>query len=296
MIRTPPSRRAAEGFNQAIPDGLQQIVNWMMAKDPAGRYPTPERAAQALEVFLAAGSAPPSSPDLDPQMQPYLNWVESESGRIRRCPRPGGADRQTAPMIDRPPARPRPAGKPPSAVPSHGRRAGPLPRKARNATSVEKCGRRRSGGRRRGVAARSRSGGAAALDVELVSLPASGRTPGSAWPQVLTRRDFALFFAGVGAHPGRLTWSAWAWPGCFGGAPTRRNNFCAIDAIPSDAFASPPLPRPASRSTSSVEDGLIASVTPAGDGPVDLSAGWVAPALFDLQINGCDGKASSRRS
>jgi N-acetylglucosamine-6-phosphate deacetylase len=38
-------------------------------------------------------------------------------------------------------------------------------------------------------------------------------------------------------------------------------------------------------------DGVIASITPAGAGPVDRSAGWVAPALFDLQINGCDGKA-----
>src|SRR5262245_18823732 len=38
-------------------------------------------------------------------------------------------------------------------------------------------------------------------------------------------------------------------------------------------------------------DGRIAAVGPAGDGPADLSAGWVAPALFDLQINGCLGKA-----
>ncbi len=38
-------------------------------------------------------------------------------------------------------------------------------------------------------------------------------------------------------------------------------------------------------------DGVITSIAPAGTGPVDRSAGWVAPALFDLQINGCDGKA-----
>jgi N-acetylglucosamine-6-phosphate deacetylase len=38
-------------------------------------------------------------------------------------------------------------------------------------------------------------------------------------------------------------------------------------------------------------DGIIESVAPAGGGPVDRSAGWVAPALFDLQINGCDGRA-----
>jgi N-acetylglucosamine-6-phosphate deacetylase len=35
--------------------------------------------------------------------------------------------------------------------------------------------------------------------------------------------------------------------------------------------------------------GLIQAVGPAGSGPADRQAGWVAPALFDLQINGCDG-------
>ena len=58
MIRhaTEPTRPLKE-FNPAVPDGLQQILDWMMAKDPAGRYPTPERAGQALEMFLAAGAA-----------------------------------------------------------------------------------------------------------------------------------------------------------------------------------------------------------------------------------------------
>jgi N-acetylglucosamine-6-phosphate deacetylase len=37
------------------------------------------------------------------------------------------------------------------------------------------------------------------------------------------------------------------------------------------------------------EDGRIAAMGAAGNGPVDVEAGWVAPALFDLQINGCDG-------
>ena len=31
--------RPLKDFNPAVPDGLQQIVNWMMAKDPAQRYP-----------------------------------------------------------------------------------------------------------------------------------------------------------------------------------------------------------------------------------------------------------------
>lgn len=38
-----------------------------------------------------------------------------------------------------------------------------------------------------------------------------------------------------------------------------------------------------------VESGLIASVGPACSEPADREAGWIAPALFDLQINGCHG-------
>ncbi len=37
------------------------------------------------------------------------------------------------------------------------------------------------------------------------------------------------------------------------------------------------------------EHGRIARLAPAGNDPVALEAGWIAPALFDLQINGCDG-------
>ena len=68
-------------FNPAVPDGLQQILNWMMAKDPAGRYPTPDRAAQALNVFLAAGTDALASPEADPKMRPFLTWLEVEGKR-----------------------------------------------------------------------------------------------------------------------------------------------------------------------------------------------------------------------
>jgi N-acetylglucosamine-6-phosphate deacetylase len=37
------------------------------------------------------------------------------------------------------------------------------------------------------------------------------------------------------------------------------------------------------------EQGRIARLGPAGEDEVEVEAGWVAPALFDLQINGCDG-------
>ncbi len=41
------------------------------------------------------------------------------------------------------------------------------------------------------------------------------------------------------------------------------------------------------------ERGTIVAVGPAGTGVPDSEAGWLAPALFDLQINGCDGQSFS---
>src|SRR5262249_41901171 len=72
------ARRPLRELNPAVPDGLQQIVGWMMAKDPAQRYPTPERAAQALQVFLAAGDRSPAAPEADPNMRSYLTRLEGE--------------------------------------------------------------------------------------------------------------------------------------------------------------------------------------------------------------------------
>ncbi len=63
-------------FNPQIPDGLQQIVNWMIAKQPGERYPTPERAAQALQMFLLADDVPAKPIDDAPQMRKYLTWLE----------------------------------------------------------------------------------------------------------------------------------------------------------------------------------------------------------------------------
>lgn len=47
------------------PEGLQLVLNWMTAKDPNQRYPTPARAAQALLVFV---KAPPAPDDLKAPM------------------------------------------------------------------------------------------------------------------------------------------------------------------------------------------------------------------------------------
>jgi N-acetylglucosamine-6-phosphate deacetylase len=41
------------------------------------------------------------------------------------------------------------------------------------------------------------------------------------------------------------------------------------------------------------EGGRIRAVGPPSPQPADAEAGWVAPAFFDLQINGCDGRSFS---
>jgi serine/threonine protein kinase len=84
--------KALKTFNPAVPDGLQQIVNWMMAKEPAQRYPTPERAAQALQVFLVAENEQLAAPEADPRMQTYLSWLEEDGGK-----RPAAPPVQTGP-------------------------------------------------------------------------------------------------------------------------------------------------------------------------------------------------------
>jgi serine/threonine protein kinase len=100
-------------FNPAVPDGLQQIVNWMLAKEPGGRYPTPERAAQALQVFLAAGNDALAAPENDPKMRSYLTWLELED---RKPAPPAGPPGQTIPDIPAADAGPRKAAETPTVV------------------------------------------------------------------------------------------------------------------------------------------------------------------------------------
>jgi len=44
--------RPLRELNPEVPDGLQQVMNFLLAKDANQRYPTPERAAKALQIFL----------------------------------------------------------------------------------------------------------------------------------------------------------------------------------------------------------------------------------------------------
>ena len=73
---TQTPKRLAE-LRPDLPDGLQAILDWMMAKDPAQRYPTPDRAAQALQVFLMAGEEPARPLEADADMAAYLRWLQA---------------------------------------------------------------------------------------------------------------------------------------------------------------------------------------------------------------------------
>jgi serine/threonine protein kinase len=78
--------RPLKELNPSIPDGLQQIVNWLLAKDPSKRYPTPERAAQALQMFLTPGGAQARPIEEAPQMKRYLTWLETSGSDLLAAP------------------------------------------------------------------------------------------------------------------------------------------------------------------------------------------------------------------
>jgi serine/threonine protein kinase len=104
--------RPLKNFNAQIPDGLQQIVNWMMAKNPEERYPTPERAAQALQVFLLADNVPAQPIDAAPQMRSFLTWLEKNQGQAEPPSAPSPSAPTAAPMPAANPQAPPPALKP----------------------------------------------------------------------------------------------------------------------------------------------------------------------------------------
>jgi serine/threonine protein kinase len=113
--------RPLQVFNPEIPDGLQQIVNYMMAKQAAQRYPTPERAAQALQLFLLAESQAPKPLEEAPQMRSYLTWLETSAPKDVAPAPPAPAPVAVATPVPTPavtaalaPPAPMPVAKPPS--------------------------------------------------------------------------------------------------------------------------------------------------------------------------------------
>jgi serine/threonine protein kinase len=167
--------RPLSELNPAVPEGLAQILSWMMAKDPSQRYPTPERAAAALRVFLVAGAGPVPARS-DPAAKAYLDWLNQQAPV---------AETVVATPVSAPPARAsKPAPPPVRAVPV----AAPAPRDADLPVAEE-------------------------VDVELIEQPApkkpvaAGKSkpveavpvePPAGAPFGLTRREFLMLGIGAG--------------------------------------------------------------------------------------------------
>jgi eukaryotic-like serine/threonine-protein kinase len=77
--------RPLRELNPSAPAGLQGILDNMLAKDPAQRYATPERALQDLRAFLVAEQAPEQP---QPKMQEYLKWLAAREAAQPAAPEP----------------------------------------------------------------------------------------------------------------------------------------------------------------------------------------------------------------
>jgi hypothetical protein len=172
---------------------LQQIVSWMMAKDPAKRYPTPERAAQALQVFLAAEAAPLANPEAEARMRSFLTWLEmgdeSKSATPPKAapPAPAPAAKPVAPAVALPVAAvaapPAPSPAPPVARPPKPDKHPPKKPKRQEAPAPA-------------VAAPVATEAASAFDVELLPPTRAAAQTGLAG---LSRRDFVFMSVGAGS-------------------------------------------------------------------------------------------------
>ncbi len=83
---TEPSPRLADKGVTGQPE-LQGILDTMMAKDPAQRYPTPAAAAKAVERYLTSGQAkpPPAARVVTPA---YLQWLATQGQSLPPAARP----------------------------------------------------------------------------------------------------------------------------------------------------------------------------------------------------------------
>jgi serine/threonine protein kinase len=200
-------------FNPSVPDGLQQIVNWMIAKEPVKRYPTPERAAQALQVFLAAGEEALAAPENDPKMRTYLTWLELEDQKSKPPSKSSGA---TLPDLPAGEAGARKAAEAPTVMtpaPPVGRPSSDKPVAGRDAARKGSSRHHSAKAKRRH---KKRHHAEAAVAVPAVAEPASVSTidvellPGGVKSSVpprfslnqLSRRELAMF--GIGAGVGAV--------------------------------------------------------------------------------------------
>jgi serine/threonine protein kinase len=87
MAHSEAAPRPLTEFRQDVPPGLVQLIERLMAKDPAHRYQTPADAARALEPYTVAPSPQPLSPE---ERGESLSPLPSGERRPRYSPLPSG--------------------------------------------------------------------------------------------------------------------------------------------------------------------------------------------------------------
>lgn len=127
---TEPARPLRE-LNPEVPDGLQQVINFLMAKEPGQRYPTPERAAKALQIFLSLEAEVTPATEVTPAVKPDSKPNKSTAagdipvGRIvsksekpqppkREEPKPAAAKKEEPKPAPAPPTLKKDEPKPPA--------------------------------------------------------------------------------------------------------------------------------------------------------------------------------------
>jgi eukaryotic-like serine/threonine-protein kinase len=98
--QTEPPRPLSE-FNAQMPDPVQQLVDRMLAKDSAERYPTPEAASKAIQEVLVGLTNPPpgKSATLTPPRVPLAAPAQTSAGL-------SGADLTFDPIVNAPATKP----------------------------------------------------------------------------------------------------------------------------------------------------------------------------------------------
>lgn len=166
---TEPPRPLRE-FNAEVPDGLQQVMNFLLAKDPNQRYPTPERAAKALQIFLPIEPSVTPITEVMPTVKPESRPVPPQKPAAAASDVPVG--RLVSSKVEKP--QPPPVKK---------EETKPAPAKKEEAKSAAPAA-------------------AGEFDVELVAIPCPPpvppKKPGAQRGLLdMDRRDFIMFGGGI---------------------------------------------------------------------------------------------------
>lgn len=191
-------RPRLRAYVENLPEALQTVIDTMMAKDPAQRYATPQKAIEALEAMQGQALAPIIL-QVPEETQLYLKWLRDEGkpdpaavqtvlamGALTpgsnpndvAAPTPLGSSRPRIPPRSKPAASPTPR-------PTKGKSNGDLSAPVRRPN-------------------RKRPAPADAFDVDLVPAPTPVKTEEPAATFELSRRDLFMFVFGASSAIGAV--------------------------------------------------------------------------------------------